>query len=72
MRTPYACLDRRDSAKGVPADLEWQWGDTFRDAGLLDAFHLAAAHIYKRLASFQEYDEPPTIEAVLSVLLQGE
>ena len=50
----------------------YEIAETFRDAGLPGEFHLAAAHIYKRLASFQEQDEPPTIEAVLSVLLQGD
>lgn len=50
----------------------YEIADTFRDAGLPGEFHLAAAQIYKRLASFQEQDEPPTIEEMLSVLLQGE
>jgi len=50
----------------------YEIAETFRDAGLPGEFHLAAAHIYKRLASFQEQDEAPPIEAVLSVLLQGD
>lgn len=49
----------------------YEIADTFRDAGLPGAFHLAAADIYKRLAGFQEQDKTPTIEEVLSVLLQG-
>ncbi len=50
----------------------YEIAETFQDAGLPGEFHLAAAQIYKRLASFKEQDEAPSIDAVLSVLLQGE
>ena len=50
----------------------YEIAETFQDAGLPGEFHLAAAQIYKRLASFKEQDETPRIEAVLSVLLHGE
>lgn len=48
----------------------YEIAETFQDAGLPGEFHLAAAQIYKRLASFKEQDDVPSIEAVLSVLLQ--
>jgi 3-hydroxyisobutyrate dehydrogenase-like beta-hydroxyacid dehydrogenase len=44
---------------------------TFRGAGLPGEFHQAAAQIYKRLAGFKDQTEPPSIESVLEVLLQG-
>ncbi|MBM3226208.1 MAG: NAD(P)-dependent oxidoreductase [Candidatus Tectomicrobia bacterium] len=50
----------------------YEIADTFRDAGLPNGFHLAAAEIYKRLASFHEDDATPPIEQVLAVLLGGE
>ncbi len=45
---------------------------TFRGAGLPGGFHQAAAEVYKRLASFKDQTEPPAIESVLGVLLEGE
>jgi 3-hydroxyisobutyrate dehydrogenase-like beta-hydroxyacid dehydrogenase len=45
---------------------------TFRGAGLPGGFHQAAAEVYERLAGFKDQDEPPAIETVLDVLLNGE
>ncbi len=45
---------------------------TFRGAGLPGGFHQAAAEVYERLAGFKDHDEPPAIETVLDVLLNGE
>lgn len=50
----------------------YEIAETFQDAGLPGEFHLAAAQIYKRLASFKDQDETPSIEAVLAALLRGE
>lgn len=43
---------------------------TFQAAGLPGGFHRAAAEVFRRLADFKIHDEPPSIEAVLEVLLQ--
>jgi 3-hydroxyisobutyrate dehydrogenase-like beta-hydroxyacid dehydrogenase len=45
---------------------------TFRGAGLPGGFHQAAAEIFERLAGFKDHAEPPVIETVLDVLLNGE
>lgn len=50
----------------------YEIAETFRGAGLPGGFHQAAAEVYKRLASFKEQDAVPSIESVLSVLLQDE
>ena len=43
---------------------------TFHAAGLPGGFHQAAAEVFRRLADFKDYTEPPSIEAVLEVLLK--
>ena len=43
---------------------------TFQAAGLPGGFHLAAAEVFRRLADFKDQTEPPSIEAVLQVLLK--
>ena len=50
----------------------YEIADTFRGAGLPGDFHQGAAQIFKRLAGFKDHDEPPSIEAVLEMLLNGE
>ena len=50
----------------------YEIAETFRGAGLPGGFHQAAAEVYKRLAGFKDETEPPPIEAVLEMLLQGE
>jgi hypothetical protein len=50
----------------------YEIAETFRGAGLPGGFHQAAAEVYKRLAGFKDQTEPPPIEAVLEMLLQGE
>lgn len=45
---------------------------TFREAGLPGEFHLAAALIYQRLASFKAARETPTLDEVLTALCQAE
>jgi 3-hydroxyisobutyrate dehydrogenase-like beta-hydroxyacid dehydrogenase len=50
----------------------YEIADTFRGAGLPGDFHQGAAQIYKRLAGFKDHSEPPSIEAVLDMLLNGE
>lgn len=45
---------------------------TFGDAGIPDGFHRAAADIYRRLASFKDAPEVPSLDAVLEALLHGE
>ena len=42
---------------------------TFREAGLPDGFHLAAADIYHRMAGFKNATETPPLEEVLEALL---
>lgn len=42
---------------------------TFREAGLPDGFHEAAAEVYRRLSGFNEPTEPPGLEQVLEALL---
>jgi len=44
---------------------------TFRDSGLPDGFHMAAADIYHRLAGFKDSREAQSIEVVLRTLLEG-
>jgi 3-hydroxyisobutyrate dehydrogenase-like beta-hydroxyacid dehydrogenase len=43
---------------------------TFHAAGLPGGFHQAAAEVFRRLADFKDHTEPPSIEAVLEVLLK--
>jgi 3-hydroxyisobutyrate dehydrogenase-like beta-hydroxyacid dehydrogenase len=42
---------------------------TFREAGLPDGFHLAAADVYHRMARFKDSSEVPPLNDVLNVLL---
>lgn len=42
--------------------------DAFRDAGLPDGFHRAAAELYARLADYAEPGEPPSVEEVAGAL----
>jgi 3-hydroxyisobutyrate dehydrogenase-like beta-hydroxyacid dehydrogenase len=42
---------------------------TFREAGLPDGFHKAAAEIYRRMAGFKDMPEDPQLHKVLEVLL---
>ncbi|HJR81798.1 MAG TPA: DUF1932 domain-containing protein, partial [Anaerolineales bacterium] len=42
---------------------------TFREAGLPDGFHEAAAEIYQRMADFKDTPETPQLDEVLKVLL---
>jgi 3-hydroxyisobutyrate dehydrogenase-like beta-hydroxyacid dehydrogenase len=44
---------------------------TFKEAGLPDGFHLAAANVYSRLADFKGDEAVPSIERVLDALRQG-
>ena len=50
----------------------YEIADTFRGAGLPGDFHQAAAQVFKRLSGFKDASEPPSIEAVLEMLLNGE
>ncbi len=50
----------------------YEIADTFRGAGLPGDFHQGASQIFKRLAGFKDENEPPSIEAVLDMLLNGE
>jgi len=42
---------------------------TFREAGLPDGFHEAAAEIYRRLANFKDNPETPSMDDVLRALI---
>ncbi len=42
---------------------------TFREAGLPDGFHLAAAEVYRRMAAFKDADETPSLNEVLNALI---
>lgn len=42
---------------------------TFREEGLPDGFHLAAAEVYRRMATFKDVDETPSLNEVLNALL---
>lgn len=42
---------------------------TFRDAGLPDGFHEAAAEVYHRLENFKESNETPSLDVVIKALL---
>jgi 3-hydroxyisobutyrate dehydrogenase-like beta-hydroxyacid dehydrogenase len=43
---------------------------TFREAGLPDGFHEAAAEVYRRMAGFKDAPEMPKLEEVLKALLE--
>jgi 3-hydroxyisobutyrate dehydrogenase-like beta-hydroxyacid dehydrogenase len=43
---------------------------TFREAGLPDGFHQAAADIYRRMAGFKDSDDTPPLNDVLNSLLR--
>ena len=42
---------------------------TFREAGILDGFHQAAAEIYHRMADFKDAERPPGLNEVLQALI---
>lgn len=42
---------------------------TLRSAGLPDGFHLAAAEVYRRMASFKDLNKIPSIEDVIQTLI---
>ena len=42
---------------------------TFEEAGLPGGFHRAGAEIYRRMACFKGWEEPPGLEAVLAALV---
>jgi 3-hydroxyisobutyrate dehydrogenase-like beta-hydroxyacid dehydrogenase len=44
--------------------------ETFQEAGLPDGFHEASAEIYRRMSSFKDSAEIPSIQKVLKVLLE--
>ncbi len=44
---------------------------TFREAGLPDGFHLAAADIYRRMAGFKDALATPAVDEVLQVLIRS-
>ncbi len=41
---------------------------TFREAGLPDGFHEAAAEVYCRMAGFKDSNQPPALKEVMAVL----
>jgi hypothetical protein len=43
--------------------------DTLREVGIPPEFHLAAAEVYRRLGSFKDASEIPSLEAVLNAML---
>ena len=45
---------------------------TFREVGIPQGFHAAAADIYRRMAPLRDRDTSPLLEEVLAVLLQAE
>jgi len=45
---------------------------TFKEAGLPDGFHLAAADIYRRITKFKDAEQTPAVEDVLEALLGSE
>ena len=60
---------RRVTAKAWRFEGEMQEiASTFREAGLPDGFHLAAADIYHRIADFKDATEPPPLTDVLKAL----
>ncbi len=42
---------------------------TFREAGMPDGFHEAAAEIYRRMAGFQRAEYPPVLNEILQALI---
>jgi hypothetical protein len=42
---------------------------TFREAGMPDGFHEAAAEIYQRMADFKGAEESPVLNEVLQALI---
>ena len=42
---------------------------TFREAGLPDGFHLAAADIYHRMADFKDVRESPSLDEIIQTLI---
>jgi hypothetical protein len=45
---------------------------TFRQAGVPDGFHAAAATVYRRMAHFKDEPETPSLEDVLAALLRSD
>jgi len=49
----------------------YEIASTFREAGLPDGFHEAAAKIYHRLAGFKDSDQTPALDEVITALLEN-
>ncbi|MCP5057459.1 MAG: NAD(P)-dependent oxidoreductase [bacterium] len=67
--------------RGVPSVAAKAWrfegemreiAATFEAAGLPDGFHQAAAEVYRRLAGFQDAQEPPPLSAIAAALRPSE
>jgi hypothetical protein len=66
----------KEAVRGVTAKA-WRFAGemeeiaaTFKEAGLPGEFHAAAGTIYKRLAEFKDMPSIPSLEEVLSALVQ--
>jgi 3-hydroxyisobutyrate dehydrogenase-like beta-hydroxyacid dehydrogenase len=67
--------ERSESATRGNAFKAWRWiaemheiADSFRDAGLPDGFHRAAADVYERLAGFKDCRDPE-LDRILEAML---
>ncbi len=71
-------VTRSEGVAGMTGPKAWRFApemdeiaQTFAGAGLPPGFHLAAAEVYRSLASFKDLDPGPPLADVLATLLQG-
>jgi 3-hydroxyisobutyrate dehydrogenase-like beta-hydroxyacid dehydrogenase len=68
-------LEKRSEAVTVQARKAWRWisemeeiAASFAAAGLPEGFHLAAADVYRRLESFKDGENPPSLKQAITAL----
>jgi len=71
-------LEKRSEVVTAQARKAWRWiaemeeiAASFAAAGLPDGFHLAAADVYRRLESFKDGANPPSLKQVTAALKRG-
>lgn len=71
-------LEKRSEAAGTEAHKAWRWvgemeeiAASFEAAGLPAGFHQAAAEVYRRLKTFKDAPEAPTLGAIIAAVREG-
>ena len=73
-----ALIERSERAAAKNAFKAWRFegemhqiADTFRDAGMPEEFHRAAAEVYRRMAGYKDAESAPGIAEVAATIING-